>query len=280
MSKLPIFVETSVAVKVGTRYLPEADWQAVVQHLARSFYFVVSPLTFIEVLNSLARGSEESILRNRRRLEALSPLDPLNPIFLEMPGQFVLREVLGCGPILNTYQPATMREVMASILKLNTAAPELLALLAEVKDRHEFGITDYVAKYDEVKRIGQTTPDRELWLRAHLRELGILLPSAEELNALSSALDAAYEYSASVRQQLRNPSYLPSHETSGWIDPQQLFYLADPKMYMLYLDSDFNHRTGVSTQRSRLMKLSDAMAEVNRMSAVSSLVDRIHTASA
>jgi len=60
----------------------------------------------LEVLNSLATGDEPHIFPNRKRLEALSPLDPLAPTFLEMPGQFALREVRGPGPILvNTYQP-------------------------------------------------------------------------------------------------------------------------------------------------------------------------------
>lgn len=261
MKKRKIFVETSVAVKVGTLDLPEADWHSVVYHLASNVDFVVSPLSFIEVLNSLARGDERFVIHNRKRIEALSPLDPLNPTFLEMPGQFVLREALGTRPVLDTYQPEPLREVMITILGHTSVSPELRAFLDEIKTRHEFGIRDYIARYGEVRRIGQTAPDRELWVRAHLTDLGIL-PSAEDVLAVGSALDAAYEYSAWIRRQLANPSYLPSKEPTAWIDPQQLFYLCEPTMHMLYRDGDFIERTGTSTQQSRLVKLKDVMAEM------------------
>lgn len=261
MRRHKIFIETSVALKVGTRDLPHADWYLVVQYLAPNFEFVVSPLSFIEVLNSLARGDERFVIPNRKRLEALSPLDSLNPIFLEMPGQFVLREVLGTRPVLKTYQPEPLREVMITILKHSSVSPELRAFLDEIKHRHEFGICNYTAKYDEVRTIGQTTPDRELWVRAHLTDLGIR-PSAEDVVSVGSALDAAYEYSAWIRRQLVNSSYLPSKEASAWIDPQQLFYLCDLGMHMLYVDGDFTERTGTSSQQSRLIKLGDVMAEM------------------
>jgi hypothetical protein len=95
-------------------------------------------------------------------------------------------------------------------------------------------------------------PDRELWLRAKLRHLGILCLSEEEVEKLGYAIDAAYEYAAWIRRQLGNPSYLPSRETSAWADYQQLFYFSAPDMHMLFADGDFTARTGESSQRSRL----------------------------
>jgi len=95
MGQNKLLVETSVACKVATRDLPESEWDAVAQYLSASFDFVISPLTFIEILNSIARGGEQFFVSKLKRLAALSPMDLLNPTFLEMPGQFVLREVLG-----------------------------------------------------------------------------------------------------------------------------------------------------------------------------------------
>jgi hypothetical protein len=60
---------------------------------------------------------------------------------------------------------------------------------------------------------------------------------------------------------LKNPSYSPSKEKSAWVDYQQLFYLADPAMHVLYDDNDFMQRSGGSSQKSRLLKLPDARAE-------------------
>lgn len=264
--KPKIFVETSVATKVGTRSLPGAEWDSVVQYLASTFDFVVSPLSFVEVLNSLARGSVQSILPNRKRLEALSPLDPLNPTFLDMPGQFVLREVLGLRlpPVLvETYQPWQMAEAMVAVLQHNSVTPELRAWLAEIKSNHQSGTADYAAKHDEMRRVGQTKPDRGLWLKANLNHLGIIHPTDDELRRLGIALDAAYEYAACIRVQLENQSYSPSRETSAWVDCQQLFYLCDPTIHILYADRDFTQRTNGSSQQSRLLRLSDVAAQAS-----------------
>src|SRR4029077_8846237 len=174
-----LFVESSVACKVGTSDLPQSDWTALVQYLAPRFDFVVSPLSFVEVLNSLARGSDQHILPNRKRLEALSPIDPQNPTFLEMPGQFVLRAVLGFSPRWETYKPWQMAEAMAAVLHHNSVSPELRAWLDEIQSNHQSGTANYVSSHDEMRRVGQIVPDREFWLRAKMRHLGILLLSAD-----------------------------------------------------------------------------------------------------
>jgi len=95
---------------------------------------------------------------------------------------------------------------------------------------------------------GQTTPDRELWLRAKPRYLGILNLSQDEIRKLGTALVAAYQYATWIRRELKNPHYQPSHETSAWTDYQQLFYLCDPTVHILYVDGDFTVRTGNSSQ--------------------------------
>jgi hypothetical protein len=93
--------------------------------------------------------------------------------------------------------------------------------------------------------------------------------SEEEVRKLGVALDAAYEYAAWLRKQLKNASYSPSRETSAWVDYQQLFYLCDPNMHMLYVDGDFTERTGGSHQQSRLIKLADVAAQVSGTSLIS-----------
>ena len=70
MSPDKLIVESSVACKVGTRSLPQSDWMAVVQYLAPQYYFVVSPLSFREVLNSLACGEEQYVIPNLKRISA------------------------------------------------------------------------------------------------------------------------------------------------------------------------------------------------------------------
>ena len=261
MSRNKLIVESSVACKVDTRSLPPSDWTAVVQYLAPQFDFVVSPLSFLEVLNSLACGDEKYVIPNLKRLEALSPTAPLSPVFLEMPGQFILREVLKCRPMLKTYQPEEMTEAMVTVLRHKSVSTELRDWLAEIKSNHQSGTTNYVDSHEEMRKVGQVVPSRELWLRAKLWHLGVLELSDEEVQKLSVALDAAFEYSGWLRKELKNPSYSPSGEKSAWVDYQQLFYLCDPAMHILYVDSDFTQRSGGSSQKSRLIKLADVLAE-------------------
>lgn len=268
MGRNKLIVESSVACKVGTRSLPSSDWTMVVQFLASDFDFVVSPLSFLEVLRSLACGDEQYVIPNLKRVEALSPIDPLKPVFLEMPGQFILREVLGCGPVLvETYQPWQMAEAMVSVLRHNRVSTELRDWLAEIRNNHQSGTTGYVSTQDEIRKLGQFVANRELWLRSKTKHLGILQLSDEEVLRLSVAVDAAYEYAAFLRNMLKSADYSPSREASAWVDYQQLFYLADPTMHILHEDNDFTQRASASSQLSRMLRLTTVRAEAARKSA-------------
>lgn len=262
MSAQKVFVETSVALKVGTSHLPEDQWQAVVQHLAPTCQFVVSPLTFFEVLNSLASGDENYIVPNLRRLRVLSPDNPAGPRFLEMPGQFALRVILGCGPISGTYQPVQLEEAMATVLEQVAPTRELRAWLADVNCQLRIGKDSFVSTYEKDRTSPQTGSERESWARAHLEHLGIILPTPEELEKFSRGLNAAIAYETSLRRQLKNPGYFPVNDDSSWIDSQQLFYLCDPNVHMLYLDRDFETRVEDTTQRSQLFNVKAVLQKI------------------
>ena len=261
MRRNKLIVESSAACKVGTRSLPLADWTAVVQHLAPQFDFVVSPLSFVEVLRSLARGKDQYIIPNLKRVEALSPIDPLHPAFLEMPGQFILREVLGRGPsVEDTYQPPQMAADMVTLLGARRVTKGLRDWLNEVTSKHQSGIDNFTENHDSMRKVGQAVPTPENWARAKFKRLGF---SDDEIRRLAAGVDAAYEYAVWVRRELNNPSYLPSNETTAWFDYQQLFYLYDPTIHILYWDNDLMQRSGSSSQRSRLLKLPDVLAKAS-----------------
>lgn len=255
MTAHKVFLDTSVVLKVGTPILPEDHWHAVVQNLASTCQFVVSPLTFFEVLNSLALGDESRIISNLRRLRALSPHRPPRPSFLEMPGQFALRVILGYPRTLDTYQPAHLQDAMVTLLGQAATTPELRAWLADVSVQLQRGKDSFVSAYEEIRTSRQTDPNQSSWARAHLEQLGIILPTGKELEKFSRGLEAAYGYGAWLRRQVRNPSYSTANNDSSWIDEQQLFYLCDPSVLMLYLDRDFETRVGDTAQRSQLLNV-------------------------
>jgi hypothetical protein len=252
-----VFVETSVALKVGTPHLPEQDWLAVVRHLSRKFQFVVSPQSFFEVLNRLACGQEKYFLQNLRGLRALSPMEPLNPRFLAMPGHFALRTILDLPPIADTYTPNQLHETMIQILQQAEPTAELRAWLAETSSQIRTGKSSFVHAYKQTLGSAPTKPDRTLWAREYLTQLGIIQPTYAEITKFGAGLDAAFAYHAAVLRQAGNPSYSPANDDSSWLDEQQLFYLCDPSVHMLFLDSDFLTRIPATTQASQLLNARD-----------------------
>lgn len=256
-----VFIETSVALKIGTPHLPEERWQAIVRHLASTCRFVVSPLTFFEVLNSLACGDDDHFVPNLRRLRVLSPQDPAHPTFLEMPGQFSLRAIFGWGTIADTYKPEQLEWVMVHVLEQAAPTAKLRAWLADVNSQLRVGKDSFVSTYEELRRSCPTEPDRDLWARERLMQLGIVSPTSEESGRFSRGLDAAFAYEASTRRQLKNPSYSPAKDESSWVDPQQLFYLCDPDVHMLYFDKDFEIAED-TIQGSQLLNLRGVLEEI------------------
>jgi hypothetical protein len=251
-----LFVETSVALKVGTVHLPEQDWIALVHYLSRKFQFVVSPNSFFEVINRLARGHEACFPQNLRGLRALSPVEPFNPRFLAMPGQFALKTLLDLPSRTETYTPDQLEGTMAQILLQTTITPALQAWLAETSSQIRAGKDSFVQVYEHVPGTTSIKPDRSLWAREHLIQLG-LEPTDTQIEKFGAGLDLAFGYHAAVHKQTANPSYSPARDASSWLDEQQLFYLCDPGVHMLYLDSDFVTRIPETMQTAQLLNLRD-----------------------
>jgi len=254
-----LIVESSVACKVGTRSLPLADWTAVVQYLSPRFDFVVSPLSFVEIVRSMALGDELSIVEKLKRVEALSPVRPLNPVCLEMPAQFALREVLGKESyIADAYQPIQMCGDIVTLLGAQGMTNGLGTWLDEVTSKHDSGTDNFVSTHDSMRKVAQPVPTPENWVQGQFKRVNL---SDDDVRKLVIALSAAYEYAVWIRRDLKSPSFSPSKHKSSWIDRQQLFYLADPAMHILCDDNDFLRRSGGSSQKARVQMLPDVVAQ-------------------
>jgi hypothetical protein len=258
-----LIVESSVACKVGSRSLPPSDWTAVVQYLSPQCDFVVSPLSFLEVVRSMALGDERFIVEKLKRVEALSPVHPLNPVCLEMPAQFALREVLGKGPsVTDTYQPTQMYGDMVTLLSAQRMTNGLRKWLDEATSKLESGRDNFTSSHDSMRKVAQAVPTADKWVRGQFKRVNL---SDDDVRKLTVVLSAAYEYAAWVQRTLKNLNYSPSEDKGAWIDRQQLFYLSDPTMYILCDDKDFVHRSGASPQRARLLRLPDVVAEARKL---------------
>lgn len=263
MVRKKLIVETSVACKVGTRSLPLADWTAVVQYLSPQFDFVVSPLSFVEIVRSMSLGDELSIVEKLKRVEALSPVHPLNPVCLEMPAQFALREVLGKESyIADAYQPTQMCGDMVTLLGAQGMTNGLRTWLDEVTSKHGSGTDNFTSTHDSMRKVAQPVPTPENWVHGQFKRVDL---SDDDVRKLVVSLSAAYEYAVWVRRDLKSSNFSPSKHKSSWIDRQQLFYLADSAMHILCDDNDFLRRSGGSPQKARVQMLPDVVAQARKL---------------
>jgi hypothetical protein len=256
--KTRLFVETSVANNVGTPAISTHDWLRVVDYLESRFELVVSPISFLEIANRLAGGTEESFWTNRSQLEALSPCNLSNPVFLEMPGEFALKSIFKSGPIVQTLKPDVLSQVFVTMLGEKSMTPRLRAVLDYIRSRQEYGKDDYGSLYESIRGASDQEPNRDKWANTQLLNLGII-PKRGDSAIFGTACDAAYCFDASVRAQLKNKDYSPKKDKSAWTDCQQLWYLCDPAMRMLHRDRDFFLRTHKSTQRDRIIRFEDLL---------------------
>jgi hypothetical protein len=83
----------------------------------------------------------------------------------------------------------------------------------------------------------------------------------QQVQGLTSALDAAYEYQKAVWTMSRTGSFKPENNENDWIDMNQLFYLAEPMTVFITEDRKIKERCLSSHQASRIVLLPDLLAQ-------------------
>ena len=109
-----------------------------------------------------------------------------------------------------------------------------------------------IDQLEKVRAGKLNVPNKATWARGMILRLG-QKPTHEDCLKVANALDAAYEFFAWLCQQAKTSNYRFEKHASDWFDSEQLYYLADPRMYLLTSDGDFAQRVRKSSQAARLV---------------------------
>jgi hypothetical protein len=266
LSKKPrIFFDTPVPIERAKEHIGGSGWTSAREFIAENFRYVVSPATFLELLNGIVNGSETRFQNFRGELNALIPSHGrMN--FLKSPGSFVRETLLGISHPHPNFEPSDLEQWVKAVfyaksyqemLEGNVVFPNVTRKTfglhpTVVLEQTLTGKQVHADQLEKVRAGELQLPNKPTWARGILVSLG-QKPTHEECLKLAEGLDAAYQLFQWFGQQAKTSNYNFAKHDSDWIDEQQLYYLADPQTYFLTSDTHFVERVRGSGQAARII---------------------------
>jgi hypothetical protein len=262
-TSMPFFADTNICSKWESDSHLKRNWEITKANLeAQGQHYVSSPLVLIELLSGLVKPEPDYFISDLKRFAFLAGQSDAK--FIDFPGAFVLKTVLNIDSPATNFKPTHFKQWLDCIL----AAPSREALSngdVEMngsrlisygidfnvnKQQHEEGKSDYAKRMTQRRAEGDI-PQREYFAADFLIGIGINRKRDEDLSIIAEALDAAYEYEKFLLTTA--PKYDYAKNSSDWVDQQLLYYLADPKMFIITNDSKLQTRCKTSAQSSRVI---------------------------
>ena len=264
-----VIMDSSVCISAVRGKITPKEWGNVCTHLTRKCTYFVSPLTFIELIVGVGRGDDGYYHNN---LEAISALLKPGNRFLKFPGHFVLDRVFGISREKADFEPRDFSQ-WASIL-LNAASKQQVCDgevdLAELSRSLTFGFdfekvlrsqlegqTSHVRAYENM-RVSRKRRTSEDWINSFLRTFNVELTDDNRMK-LRNAIDGTLTFSSSLCDLALNSNYSFEKHKNDWVDGQQLYYLADPELYVVTLDGPLKEKIKSSSQAERVVSPSELL---------------------
>jgi hypothetical protein len=218
----------------------------------------------------LASGDDAHFSENVARIRLLCSAP--RAVFLPLVGDFVRTKVFHAAPRRADYSPQQIKFWPRIIMKAKDRT-ELTQGTVSFKEPGRSGI-DFGFNLDKVVQQVQTgkdahaqalqglrskttlRPTRQQWAVGVLHDLQIQITTLN-VASLCSALDAAYEYDNYLYNLAQKNSYDFSKHDSDWLDSQQLYYLADPNVFLVTFDSKLKQRIAGSSQADRILNFEE-----------------------
>ena len=267
MPKPKLILDTNVCDKLARS--SGLDANRVRKRIAAEFKVVVSPETFIELLDTIKGGkSGEHFKTDQQRLRIMAGSGI--PQFLRFPGAFALRTVLGLEAPATKFHPANFRRWFKVVLAAKSRSQLLAARVKLPNDKRLWGINpvtvsdqqkDGKRSHEEwLKKVltgSYAFPPPAMWAKLIGRDLGLPLTD-EQGEVLGERLSAAYEYQKhNFDAASKNPTYNAAKHEGDWVDNQQLYYLCDPTIFLLTDDSGIPQKCAKSGQSKRTLLLKE-----------------------
>lgn len=230
--------------------------------LDQQYRYIISPLSMFELFFGLAASEGNHFATHQERFRQL--WGPRTPLVLELPEAFAIKKALGVdvpappespeqhrNNILIVLAAKSKEDIETGRVRLPSQRKGFGLDLADMAKARQLMITDHAVLLEAVRYGTQAKPTERDWARSHLAKYH--LPTDDHTaDALVTQLDAAYQYDRWLWSQSKGP-YDYDKNGSDFIDSMQLYYLADPNMYLMTQDKKILNRIGTSTQKARII---------------------------
>lgn len=225
--------------------------------------YVSCPLLLIELLSRLAKPEPQFFTKDLKSFLFLS--NDGTSSFLDFPGAFVLKEILGTSSPVARFNKADFRDWCRCVLLADSRdALSNADVVMGSYDPFSYGL-------DFLKIIEQQEKGRIEWNRlmsakrkakyfATAPEYAVrflanqgILPKPGDVEAVSEALDAALAYQRYLINTEESYDFGAEKHRGDWVDFQLLYYLADPNMHIVTNDTKVKSRCGSSKQSGRII---------------------------
>jgi predicted nucleic acid-binding protein len=270
MPSLPkLILDTNVCGKLLSPAY-RGDVEQIKRHFSRYFDLVVSPQSFVELLNCIQGGDGTHFSADKDRLRFLVGGGAVD--FLPFPVAFALKTVLGVddrspkffGPshFMRWFKVVINAKDRTELVNWDVRLPgdskrqRRGFRLEELIRQHEDGISQHRAQMEKAIGGKGILPTPDMWAAGLADSLGHKL-APQRATLLGTRLDAAYRYAKELCSIVANGLYNFDKHRGDWIDWQQLFYLCDPNIFLLTDDKGLRTRVETSAQGAQILDLRD-----------------------
>jgi hypothetical protein len=251
MDKPRVFLDTDAASRLGR--MDENEKRGLSRYVEARFSWVISPLTFAELMIGRSRGTDwEKSSRGLHEIHGAGS----NP-FLPFPSRAVQLVVTGKASPHLGWEPKDLARHLATAVKARSRAEmdrDLDGAFGKIMDEGERLHQERLAEARATSRAANAlTPAPERWA-ARVAAACAIGPTPEHLAAILLATDASMRLDTFVWKESRNTKgHDFSKNVDDWVDSQQLLLLALPDVHFLTADETLRKKVEGSRQYHRVL---------------------------
>jgi hypothetical protein len=272
-----IIYDTQVISWVQSGAIPLRDWEFVSRYISGHCRYCVSLVTLSELVVGLTRGDDAHFGQNKERIALLCLAR--KSTYFSLVGEFIRTQLLDEPPTRREYLPDQVKlwpQIIQNARNRTQLTGGRVLLPGKGRGATEYGFDlEMLAKQvqngkaaharalQDLREGNSHRPTQKQWVLGVMQRLNITA-TPQEVALLRARLDAAYHYDSSLFDLARDNSYDFSRHDSDWLDSQQIYYLADPTVLLVSLDSGLKQRTSGSTQASQILDFAELRALASR----------------
>ena len=244
-----------------------ADWKSVVKYISSRARYAISSITLYELIAGIDGGDDAHFPENRDRVKVL--YEPARRKLLPLASDFVRRTLFGLPIRAEAFQPDKLKQLIEVILHASTKADlksgrvrlkgqTYGSPISELADQIRRGKKVDADRLENLRQGRRRASTQDTWSRAVLERMKVPA-TPENVAKLQAAMDAAWRYELTRYGLAKNQAYNFADHASDWLDSQLLYYLADPMIHFVTLDTKIKDRAQGSAQLNRILHFNDLL---------------------